>query len=63
MLHTQNLFSKHNINLFSENYLNYLTKDEMEFAFKKGDLICTPEKSHKCFFIIKKDMYVIFIFL
>ena len=54
MLHENKSFFKHTINLFPENYLKELIKDEMEFTFKKGDLICTPERSNKCFSIIKE---------
>ncbi|AVK49351.1 hypothetical protein AXY43_15835 [Clostridium sp. MF28] len=54
MLHANKSFFKRTINLFPENYLNALIKDEMEFTFKKGELICTAGKSNKCFFIIKE---------
>ncbi|MDS0528357.1 Crp/Fnr family transcriptional regulator [Clostridium sp. SHJSY1] len=54
MLNTNSNFFKNTINLFPENYLNSLIKDKKEFTFKKGELICTAEKSNKCFFIIKE---------
>jgi CRP/FNR family transcriptional regulator len=38
--------------IIPENYLNILLKGEMEHTFRKGELICGPETSEKCFFII-----------
>lgn len=54
MLQLNKFFSNRNINIFPENYSNKWMENKMEFTFKKGDLICTPEKSNKCFFIIEE---------
>lgn len=48
------LNSKKIINLFPENCFNEWMKNGLEFTFKKGELISTPEKLSKYVFIIKE---------